>query len=108
MKKGDRATLSMRKTLCVGGVLDEQEHSATVLHYDEKQECIYFFLQSGKLTDLSLDAIYECKIQTDKERLDCTGRIKERYFGEAGKTFKFEIENGFYKINIKCVDKQMA
>ena len=51
---------------------------------------------------------YECVIQTEKEQLHCTGRIKERYYGMAGKTFKFEIENGFYKINLKQVDKQMA
>lgn len=101
MKKGDRATMYMKKTLRVGDALDERVHASVVLNYDEKAECIYFQLESGKLTELSLDAIYECNIQTEKEQLNCTGRIKERYRGIAGKTFKFEIENGFCKINLK-------
>lgn len=101
MKKGDNATLNMKKTLRVGDALDESIYSSVVLQYDEKTECIYFRLESGKLVQLSLDAIYECSIQTEKEQLQCTGRIKERYRGIEGNTFKFEIENGFYKINLK-------
>ena len=101
MRKGSRVTLSMKKVLRVGQELDEQVLSASVLKYDEMKECIYFLLESGKLTDLSLDAIYECKIEESGERLECTGRIKERYRGFSGNTCKFEIENGFYKINLK-------
>jgi len=101
MKKGDSAALCMKKTLRAVDAMDERVYESVVLHYDEKTECIYFQLESGKLTELSLDAIYECSIQTEKEQLDCTGRIIERYRGIAGKTFKFEIENGFYKINLK-------
>lgn len=101
MRKGDNATLKMRKILCVQGSMDERVHLATVLQYDEKKEYIYFLLKEGKLTDLILDAIYECQIQTEKEHLNCTGRIKERYCGKEGKIFKIEIENGFYKINLK-------
>ncbi len=101
MKKGDLATACMKKTLRVEDVLDEQIYSAVVHGYDEKTECIYLQLETGKLTDLSLDAIYECKIQTENERQECTGRIKERYCGMAGKIFRFEIENGFYKISLK-------
>ena len=101
MQKGNSATLYMKKVLRVGDTLSESAHVGVVLQYDEKEEYIYLQLQSGRLTDLSLDAIYECKIQTEKEQLNCTGRIKERYRGTAGKMFKFEIENGFYKINLK-------
>lgn len=101
MRKGDSAVLCMKKTLRVGDVLAEGVYAGKVLQYDEKEECIYFQLESGNLTELSLDAIYECNIQTEKGQLNCTGRIKERYRGIAGKTFKFEIENGFYKINLK-------
>jgi len=101
MKKGEGAKLYMKKTLIEGVVFDEYVHSSIVLHYCEKEECIYFLLESGKLTGLSLDAIYECKIQTEKEQIRCTGRIVERYHGTAGKMFKFKIENGFYKINLK-------
>ena len=101
MRKGNHAELYLKKMLLVGAVLDEGKHIASVLRYDENKECIYFLLESGKLTDLSLDAIYECKIQTEESHLSCTGRITERYSGTAGKTFKFDIENGFYKINLK-------
>ena len=101
MKKGDHASLYIKKVLRVGMEQDERVHTATVLEYDEKNECIFFALESGKLTDLSLDAIYECKILTDQVRQECTGRIRERYSAETGKTFKFDIENGFYKINLK-------
>lgn len=101
MRQGDSAALYMKKLLRAGDALDDDVYSSAVLQYDEKEECIYLRLESGRLTDLSLDAIYECKIQTEKEQLHCTGRIKERYRGVAGKTFKFEIENGFYKINLK-------
>ena len=101
MKKGNVATICMTKTLRSADVLDERVYSGVVLGYDEKTECIYLQLESGKLTDLSLDAIYECKIQTESGRQECTGRIKERYCGMAGKIFRFEIENGFYKINLK-------
>ena len=101
MKKGDLATVCMKKTLRVEDVLDEHVYLTIVQWYDEKKECIYLQLESGKLTDLSLDAIYECKIQTENERQECTGRIKERYCGIEGKIFSFEIENGFYKISLK-------
>jgi len=101
MKKGDGATLYTKKTLRAGDSVDDRVHSCVVMHYDEKEECIYFQLESGKLTDVSLDVIYECKIETDQEQLECTGRIKERYRGATGKIMKFEIENGFYKINLK-------
>ena len=78
MQKGNSATLYMKKVLRVGDTLSESAHVGVVLQYDEKEECIYFLLESGKLTELSLDAIYECKIQTEKEQRHCTGRIKER------------------------------
>ena len=101
MRKGDIAVLHMSKTLRVGTVLDEGVYSSVILQYDSKKECIFLCLETGKLTDLSLDAIYECRIQTEKEELSCTGRIRERFRGAFGKTFIFEIENGFYKINLK-------
>jgi len=101
MRKGDSATLYMKKALRVGDILDECVYSAVVVKYDEQAECIYFRLESEQLVQLSLDAIYECRVQTEREQLQCTGRITERYQGIEGKTFKFEIENGFYKINLK-------
>ena len=105
MRKGDNVELKMKKVLSMSGILDEHIQICNLLKYDEKQECLYFILQFGELTDLSLDAIYDCAIKSAEEQISCTGRIKERYQGEEGKTVKFEIENGFYKINLKSVDK---
>ena len=101
MRKGNYAELYLKKMLCAGAISDGRKHIATVLQYDERKECIFFLLQAGSLTELSLDAVYECDIQTEEEHLSCIGRIAERYYGAAGKTFKFEISNGFYKINLK-------
>ncbi|MBQ8803424.1 MAG: hypothetical protein IJZ53_07325 [Tyzzerella sp.] len=108
MKKGDYAELKMKKVLHVSGVMDGSVHACHVLRYDENRECLYFSLQSGELSDLSLDAIYECKIRSSEAQTNCSGRIKERYCGAEGKTIKFQIENGFYKINLKSVDKQIV
>jgi hypothetical protein len=91
----------MIKALRKGEEPEECVQEAKVLQYDKEKECIFFLLEKGKLEKLSLDAIYECRIQNNKEQLDCTGRITERYCGISGKIFKFKIANGFYKINLK-------
>ena len=108
MKKVDKVEIKMKKALCKSEKLDEQSYSCELLRYDSKKECLYFELGSADLTAFSLDAIYDCKLQSGTSVLECTGRIKERYCQKDKKTIKFEIENGFYKINIKLVDKQMA
>lgn len=108
MRKGDYAEIEMKKILCAGGSVDKNVYECSFLKYNMQEECIYLVLQSGTLEQLSLDAIYQCEIRTEKERIDCTGRIKERYSNETGKIIKFQVENGFYKINLKSVDKQMA
>ena len=108
MRKGDIANLQMRKMLGVGKQTEDIYYKCTVLKYDEKKECIYFLLESDSLAVISLDAVYGCEIQTEKEMVSCMGRIRERYCGPQGKILKFQIKNGFYKINLKCVDKQRA
>lgn len=108
MKKVERVEIKMQKPLRVGMALDETVYRCDYLRYDSKRENLYLLVNSAELTDFSLDAIYFCEIQSGEELLQCTGRIKERYRQKAGKTLKIEIENGFYKINIKSVDKQMA
>lgn len=105
MKTGDKATLSMKKTLSPSVVLDEKLYLCVVLRYEPKQQCIYLVLENDLLPAISLDAIYECKIWQQDEELICTGRIKERYYNTYGKILEFEIENGFYKISLKSVDK---
>ena len=108
MKKGDRVELKMQKILRRGMVLDDTVYQCEFLQYDEREECLYLLTNSAKLEAFSLDVVYSCEIWTDTERMQCTGRVKERYCQEDGKTLKIEIENGFYKITIKSVDKQMA
>ena len=105
MKTGDKAVLNMKKTLLVNTVPDEKNYLCEVLRYEPKQECIYLVLENDLLPAVSLDAVYECRIQEQKDTLICTGRIKERYYNAYGKILKLEIENGFYKINLKSVDK---
>lgn len=108
MKRGDRVKIKMQKALRVGMKPEDKLHTCELLKYDYKKECLYLLVTSSKLTEFSLDAIYVCEIQNDTDILQCTGRIKERYCHEEGKLLKIEIENGFYKINIKSVDKQRA
>lgn len=108
MKKVDKVEITMEKELCTSAKLDEQTYSCELLRYDSRRECLYLEVTSEDLTVFSLDAIYHCKLQSGTEVLACTGRIKERYVQKGRKTIKFEIENGFYKNNIKLVDKQMA
>jgi len=56
-------------------------------------------LLTGKteLSVFSLDALYECKIQSEDEILVCQGYVKERYVSKLGKVIVFRIQNGFYK-----------
>ena len=105
MKIGDKATLIMKKALRENGAMDEKVYLCRVLRYETKQECIYLVLENDLLPAVSLDAIYECQIKEMKSALVCTGRIKERFYNEFGKILQFEIENGFYKISVKSVDK---
>lgn len=103
MRKGDSAKLEIDKVLCADAVSDERRHICQVIKYDEEEECIFLCLQSSELTDILPDMIYGCEIQGEDERIRCTGRVIERYNGEFGKTLKFRINNGFYKINIKSL-----
>ena len=105
MKTGDKATLSMKKTLSASEALDEKLYLCEVSRYEPKQQCIYLVLENDLLPAISLDAIYECKVCRQEDVLICSGRIKERYYNTCGKILEFEIENGFYKISLKSVDK---
>ncbi len=105
MKQGTGAKLKMKKNLHKNAVIDQKMYFCKVLRYDAKWECIYLVLENDLLSTLSLDAIYECSIEKTGECIACTGRIRERYANEFGNILKFEIENGFYKINLKSVDK---
>lgn len=105
MRQGDQAKFTVKKYLKKRYDQEFGTCTATVWKYAAKEECIYFILENEELTSLSLDIIYGCEISSKDEKATCTGRIKERYYNENGKMFKFEIENGFYKINLNSVDK---
>lgn len=108
MRRGDGVELKMEKVLRAGDTKDKAVYTCTVLGYDTEGESISLLLETGKLTDISLDAIYSCKIQSEEEQISCTGRICNRYCGKAGKILEFQIKSGFYKINLKAVDKQIT
>ena len=105
MKTGEKAALIMKKALLANVGLDEKTYLCEVLRYDSKKQCIYLVLENDLLPAISLDAIYECGIREQEDTIVCTGRVKERYYNASGKILEFEIENGFYKINLKSVDK---
>ena len=106
MNNGNRAELKMKQMFHAGQENDKTVYSCTMLKYKANQEILKLSLDEGKLTDISLDAIYECKIFGDNSYLVCMGRIKERCQTAEGNILIFEIKNGFYKINLKSVDKQ--
>lgn len=106
MCEGKRAELEMKKTILAGEVLEQKVFECSILRYNAEQERVYLILENDELTSVSLDGIYECRIEAGKIWLVGEGRIVERYYNEAGKILELQIENGFYKNNIKSVDKQ--
>lgn len=101
MKRGNAAEIKIMKMLRLGQEEKNQTYACEVVSYDIKRAILCLVLKSGELTDISLDAIWECKIYAEQERLECTGRIRERYCGIEGKTLLLKVENGFYKISTK-------
>ena len=105
MRQGNHAKLTVKKYLQKGYEKEYGSCEAIVWKYNAKEECIYFILENEELINVSLDIIYGCEICSGEEKISCTGRVKERYYNEQGKILRFEIENGFYKINVNSVDK---
>lgn len=101
-----KAKIKMKKSLLVKGTLDEKIYDCDVIRYEKKKESIYLLLRDKNLMDISLDGIYECIIYRGNVGIKCEGRIAERYVNQDKKIIRFQVEKGFYKINIKCVDKE--
>ena len=80
---------------------DENIYEATVIEYQKEMEQVHLILRSGSLSDISLDAVYECRIRTITCETVCTGMIKERYENRAGMILVLQVTNGFYEINLK-------
>lgn len=94
------ATIKMKKVLKKGVKLSAYAYECIVNKYEEKTESIYLNM-TCPLEELSLDAIYECRIRDDKNEVVMTGRILERYKSEEGDIARIHIETGFYKNSIK-------
>ena len=106
MKYGDKVKLYMKKSILVDEEKNEKIFDCNVLRYESKEESIYLMLENDELQNISLDAIYECELESQSEYVSCEGTVKERFYNEHGKILKLQIQNGFYKINVKLVDKQ--
>lgn len=101
MYDGDRAVITMIHYLKEDKEMDERNYQCTVIEYQKETEQVHLLMSTGELKDVSLDAVYECRIQTIKGEDVCTGVIKERYENRAGMILVLQIANGFYEINIK-------
>lgn len=101
MRPGNIVELKMHTAICQGIEHDDHDYVCELLSYDAMEETLSLILKEDTLTNLSLDAIYECRIKGIDEQLLCTGRITQRYCGAEGKIVRFQIVNGFYKNSIK-------
>jgi uncharacterized protein YrrD len=90
-------TLKMNRSILKNGEFDEGICEGIVIRYNPEEECIYLLSENRELPEYSLDAVYECRIQTETQELACLGMIKERYSNKFGKIIKYKIQNGFYK-----------
>ena len=91
------AKLSMIKVILGESFMDEGVYNCKIIRYIPEKESIYLLIGKTELAVFSLDALYECSIQTEEETLSCQGFIKERYVSKTGKVVVFQIKNGFYK-----------
>ena len=101
MYDGDRAVITMTHNLKAGSELDKKIYSCTVIEYKKETEQIHLLMSTGNMEDISLDAIYECRISTLTGEASCVGKIKERYENRAGMILCMHILNGFYETGIK-------
>ena len=91
------ANLSMIRVILGDSNFDESVYTCKIIRYNPEKECIYLLTGKTELPVFSLDALYECNIQSENEVIGCQGIIKERYVSKLGKVIVFEIRNGFYK-----------
>ena len=101
MYDGDKALLSMIQSQKEGCEIDPAVYKCTVIEYHKELEQVHLLQRTGEITDISLDAVYECRIQTLQGESVCTGTVKERYENRAGMILILQIVNGFYEINVK-------
>lgn len=105
MYENCQVELEMKKMLLTDGILEPKIFHGHVWRYGKEEECLYLQLEDENLSAISLDAVYECRVQEGRQMFTATGKVRERYCNEAGEILEFRIQNGFYKNNIKSVDK---
>lgn len=91
------AHLKMLRMILEDGRFEEAESTCCAITYNQEKECIYLLVEDTALPNLSLDAVYECRIDTEDEPVYCKGRIIERYCNSLGKNAVMRVRNGFYK-----------
>ena len=97
MYQNCQVELKMLQSFLKDSVPDENKYSCKVIHYLPEKELLYLLTGKSELTEYSLDAIYQCDIKTEDDRVRCKGIILERYWNELGKILVFQVKNGFYK-----------
>lgn len=93
--------IKMVKMMLEGEKINSQGYFAEILEYKPLTERIYLVLREGHLEDISLDAVYECSIEEEREPKLCYGVIIERFKDKRGDIVVFQLENGYYKKNLK-------
>ncbi len=97
MIEGSSGKLRMIKILKKGMVFDKAEYICRVELYDSQEEKMLITTDKHNLGKVSLDARYECEIDTEDQVLLCEGVIKERYEDQQGSMLEFHVQNGFYE-----------
>ena len=98
MYEGNPCDLKMETNCSSDGLFDEVIHKCQVYKYDAEEDYMFLALKEGELTDISLDAVYQCYISTRKELINCSGMVKERYQCKYGNFVVFKITDGFYQM----------
>lgn len=101
MYDGEKAVVVMVKSLKEGIEVDKDLYKCTVIEYKKETEEVHLLMETGDIKNVSLDAIYECRIDTIKGEIHCIGKIKERYGNHAGNILVLQVLNGFYEKNMK-------
>ncbi len=96
MYEGCQADLKMGRVISMDAVFDEEVYCCKVFKYNAEEDHMQLLLENGELSDISLDAKYDCTISTKTELLACSGVVEERFHNEKGSVLVFKIENGFY------------
>ncbi len=101
MIEGCAAKISMYKVLKKDMILDTESYICKVEDYDSQDDKFTIKMQDSHLIKLSLEAKYQCEIDTDDMVMLCECIVKERYQCEKGSMAVLYIENGFYEKTVE-------